>query len=563
MVSRLPSQKAIPVTREGRTTSKRSGRAACRWALAAALLTLIPATGPAAGLEWALVDSSCAIPPGVAVVSCGTLGTYLFADPLPILACNPDDGGVAPDEFYVQPRGIKLSPATPVTISSGLVGTGLRLKTELPPEPLARAVIIDWNDAHGAAVKSVLEQVASGAAYADLYALDAPELVAALGSSISDAHLIANLCSLVEEVAAGGVQPAVVNLSFGRYSGEDIDPATCSGTLPCQIARIFARLVSIGTTVTAAAGNHQDLLFPARLPGVLAVGTLDVAYFAAHHEAVPSWESPVEVAILLPGDGVCANGELPAGSSFAAPAAAGYIAARSRDGVTFTEGVWKLEPGPECYVMTSAAGSIPGCVSGLDSFIAQTLSGLPCPVPEAAATPGAGTAPAGQTSTPPPPPVIKVVRLSSTSSPMPGFPGYPEWQADSLHPTPGGDPCVPCMDPGGGGGSALRAKIAVLPLPGADIALDLSSSAGLESSFHILKVYLRAADRFYQALMDNETAAELTVGAIDQLVLKNALSFVLDDEQPSIFLVEWVDLDGNGLIDAGERFWTSSPVYLP
>ena len=534
-------------------------------------------------LDWALVPDTCTVPEGAVAFACGDLGTYVFGEPLRPLACIADDSGQAgDDEVYPPPRMVSVVDLEPVQIelpwvltlraaeqrARDLEAIGFETKDGSVMASLPAALVVDWVDSHGAAVVSIVSQVAGDDSRVGFYALDAPELVAKLGGSISDAHLAANLCLISDSVAEGTAPPTVVNLSFGRYSTDVIHPDTCADTLACQVARIVEQLMGQGIRVTAAAGNHRELLFPARIEGVTSIGTFDLAYFATHEVAIPSWESPENVDVLLPGDGVCSGGDLAAGSSFASAAAAGYLASdvRNSGSLSAGPGVWAPVKGPDCYLMGSTIVPSSACASGLDAFIDQTLSGEPC---TGTSPDGAGM---GNGTLPIPTEDLRVVkvRLAQNAVNLPNVPGYDEWQADTHHPTPGGQVCIPCEgDDGGGGGQALRvggplaSKVQIAPILGSDITLDLGSSAGLGDSFQILKVYLRVGAKLYRALADPLAAQELTAGNVDRLILQDALDLVLADEQPSIVVLEWVDLDGDGEINSRERFWNSSPVYLP
>lgn len=557
-------------------------------ALGLGLLMLIAGAfaSPASALEWALIPEGCAPPSDATPYPCGSLGTYVFGDPLATLRCTPDDSGTASDDdAYPPPRTVKHVEIDPADIDQPLP---FPPPIMLPPKAgsarfgatktgtamtLPAALVIDWNDAHGTAVTDVVTQVAGDGSRVGFYALDAPELVAELGSSISDAHLLANLCQVHQNVVDGVEPPTVINLSFGRHAPDEFHPDICDRTLACQVSKVIAQLNDSGILITASAGNHRDLLFPAKLEDVKSVGTLDLSHFAIHETATPSWESPDGVDVLLPGDGVCAGGDLAAGSSFASAAAAGYLAADhgNRDGLASGQGLWTPIKGPECYVMATSESATPVCNSGLDAFIVQTLSGQLCPSENAddAGTNDVGTDDGDQSVTGFEVPTVVTVRLSTNATTMPSVPGYPEWQADTHHPSPSGDVCIPCLDPnGGGGGSALRVagvplKATIMPLPGADIALNLTGTSGLDDSFHVLSVFLRVKNRFYKAVTSASKAAKLTAGEIDILILQDALDLVHSDEQPSIVFIEGVDVNENGTFEADERFWTSSPVYLP
>jgi subtilisin family serine protease len=148
-----------------------------------------------------------------------------------------------------------------------------------------------------------------------------------------------DLIEALHGLAADPRPPDVVNLSFGGFTHDD----RASVLLDHAVTRLAA--VSV---VVAAAGNagSERPFWPAALPTVIAVGALDAtgtgpAAFSNHGPWVDTWAIGEDVC----GAFVAAAPELPAapgpegcfarwsGTSFAAPAVAGKIAADLAAGV--------------------------------------------------------------------------------------------------------------------------------------------------------------------------------------------------------------------------------------
>jgi len=557
----------------------------------AAVLGALPAmaiTGSSTQVTaWTLADRSCAVPAGTFSVACGNLGRFIFTTTGGV-DCQPGetlDAGVVEEKAYPSPRlaSVELADTTAVVLPTALLRTGaadpalagldakvVRLPAAPLPPPPARTVVIDWNDGHGAAVLSIIAELAGGAAEPDLLALDDPGLIAGLGPDIGDPHVLANLCQVAEEVDFNlAPKPVAINMSFGRWSVDSLDPTICSGTLPCQIARVIRHLSNAGVVSLAAAGNHQALLFPARLSDVLSVGAMDLAYYNAHGIATPSWETPAGVDVLLPGDNVCAGGvQLGAGTSFAAAGASGYVSALTpgSPGLDPSAGQWApaMVSESQCYVMSTGTSTLPGCQPTLDQFLVHALTATP------PASPGSGgQSPAIPLESPSTPSAVRTVPVVRAPVAMPAGPSHAKWQSDTQNPLPGEEICLPCIGGYGGGGSSLRmlanvpGKAASLPVPGQDIVLDLRGAPALSSDLQVLDLYLRVGDLFYPLAADARTLADLKAGSIDFLVLQDALSVVLSDEQPSFFVREWTDIDGDQTPGVGEVFWNSSPIFEP
>lgn len=536
------------------------------WLLLATSVSL--AMEPSSGLSWALVNRNCVPPPAAEVIGCGDLGNYLFAQDVSQLTCQVVDTGPPADEVYTAARPVALADGQTWDLEHHFpLGEHLR-----PGGPMTKtagldadAIAIDWNNAHGQAVMAIIGQIAGPSVRTILLALDDEELVNSLGSAIGDAHVLANLCKVIEDVdIGGGAAPRVINMSFGRWT-EDTFPNGCTDTLSCQVNRAVLHLVERGVTVTAAAGNHRELLFPAVLRDTLSVGAFDLKRYGVTLQASESWETPLGVDVLMPGDGLCTTAALAAGTSFSSASLAGLLAADNRPRSTLTHaaitGVWRPTwiPGINCFLLTTDSNYLPGCMPTLDQFVIEAVTGTSCERPDS----NHGNPSPIQSD-------LKIVTSMVPTVPVvpARLPSFAQWQAENHSPTPGDEICTPCG--GGGGGGALARTPGVvptkgigIPLHGDDLVLDFSGSPKLRPSLSIDEIFFRVGTSFYQVKLDDSDLLALERGEVDMLRLSKAALLPHEDEQPSLYFHMWEDQDGDLQVGSDELFWTSAPILIP
>ncbi len=550
----------------------RAGRImlAVSWFLLATSVSL--AMEPSGGLSWALVNRTCEPPPGAVVIGCGDLGNYLFAQDVSQLGCLVVDEGPPANDVYTASRPVALADGQTWDLEHFNLPLGQHLR---PGQPLlknahgaADAIAIDWSNSHGQAVMAIMEQLAGPSVRTRLLALDDQDLVSSLGPAIGDAHVLANLCNVIESIdVLHQAAPRVINMSFGRWT-EDSFPVGCTDTLSCQVNKAVSHLVERGVTVTAAAGNHRELLFPAILPGTLSVGAFDLKRYGVALEAVESWETPLGVDVLLPGDGLCTTAALAAGTSFSSAALAGFLAAETVPRASLTpaavSGVWRptwiAGQGFNCFLLTTDSSFVPGCMPTLDQFVIEAVTGTSCEEPDTQNTGSSDQ---------------KVITAFMPSLPEvpPRLPSFAQWQAENHSPTPGDEICTPCGG-GGGGGALARVPGSVphksvprkgvgFPTEDDDLLLDFSGSPKLRETLSIHEMYFRVGQRFFSVKLDEEDLLALENGEVEVLRLTKAALLPLEDEQPSLVFHMWEDLDGNLQVGTNELFWSSAPILIP
>ena len=543
---------------------------AISWLLLASSASL--AMEPSSGLSWALVNRTCEPPPGTVVIGCGDLGKYLFAQDVSQLGCVVVDEGPPANDVYTALRPIALAEGQTWDLEHHHFPFGEHLRPGRPTlknaSGVADAIAIDWNDSHGQAVLAIMEQLAGPSARTRLLALDDEDLVNSLGPAIGDAHVLANLCNVIEGVdAQQQTPPRVINMSFGRWT-EDSFPDGCTDTLSCQVNKAVSHLVDRGVTVTAAAGNHRELLFPAILDDTLSVGAFDLKRYGTALQAVESWETPLGVDVLLPGDGLCTTAALAAGTSFSSAALAGFLAAESVPRASLTpasvSGVWRPTwvsgEGYNCFLLTTDSNWVPGCMPTLDQFVIEAVTGTSCDEPDTQqGNPSDRKEVIGIL-----PPLPEV---------PPRVPSFAQWQAENHSPTPGPEICTPCGG-GGSGGAFARVPGSVprknaprkgvgFPTEDDDLLLDFSGSPKLRQTLSIHEIYFRVGQRFFSVKLEQEDLLALELGEVGVLRLAKAALLPQADEQPSLYFHMWEDLDGDLQVGTNELFWSSAPILIP
>lgn len=546
---------------------------------AALVLTIGPWLGPPAAasghdgiakelpapqeITWAFLDRTCQTTSGD-VVACGDFGTFYLGS-LASLGCAADASATETPTSYSRPR--QDPQATRETLPSTSGGTPPRGwgekgwdrdKSAAPQMPCEGGscfgppgggsgrepwmAILDWDDQHGWGVGATVVHVAGLPVH--LYALDDPALTEILGSTVGDAHVLAQLCAVAEAVDVEGVAPPLaVNLSFGRHSDpfSDATSRPCDpNSLSCQIVELVEHLRGRGIAFVAAAGNHRELQFPAAVAGVAAAGALDLAAFAWSQIAENSWETPSEAAIRMPGNGLCipfqgSSGEelwpAPPGTSYASALFAGWLAHSIVAGGPLdplvgewwpswssAKGCWEIAPQADAPCNANANGLI------------SRIFGL---------APGCWNGP--QT------PALEVALPFSpvAGNPLSSLPSFDEW-VRSHHPAPEPDPCVPCIDDDGSKALGLR-----------DLRFDVSASAGLDPDHDLKSLYFRLERSFYLLLDEarGDGAALEALEAGDYAALRlTGVPAPLPAEQSSLVYV---------VCDSSAScYWSSAPAFV-
>ncbi len=207
---------------------------------------------------------------------------------------------------------------------------------ELPQRPWV--AVVDWHNQHGWGVGETITRLSAGAADLKLYPLDRPAVpaIAALaeqvGGQVTSAHVLEQVCRVAEDADRAPRAPLVLNLSFGLV----LEGPACDlpDDLNCQIESVLGVLDRVhGVVEVAAAGNHGRQLFPASSPPVFAVATQSLRPVMPDPEPWAGAPPEADVTLVMPGYGMffddAASGArwaAPAGSSYAAAVASGWIA---------------------------------------------------------------------------------------------------------------------------------------------------------------------------------------------------------------------------------------------
>jgi hypothetical protein len=496
------------------------------------------AAGTAAPVAWLRLAPECPASPEVTtgdgekpqIVHCGGAGTFVFGGPglhyKGDCPTPPETGGgtpaAIPDELTPP-----LPPAFPCSQGSCL--------HHMPGQPWV--AVVDWGTEHGWSVAATIQEASDRQVEVQLYDLDAIGGIATLAPSVSDLHVLVQLCALEEDIQAHPLdRPLAVNMSFGRLPAGDACPSGTS--LGCPVSHVLSHLAAEGVLPVAAAGNHHQLLFPASSPGVVAAGALDLAYWQQTGKPRASTQTPPTAAALmlgyglyLPTDDKDSDWPAPPGSSYAAALLTGWLGGTLAGGghlpdPSALEGA-RWAPAPLANGLGLALNGTP--------LTGSNLTG-PRRLLERAMRAGAPAAPVDAT-----------LRLTIPAPPMPELPVL---YADSGNgPQPGVCPCVPC---GGGGGYGQQAGT-----EGADtVLINLSSSVGLPSQMELIRVFLRVGKSIYafDRSGDQDLLAAIAAGGVRGLALTGVGGVLHTGEQPSLALVVNV---------GGLAYWHEIPIDLP
>lgn len=465
------------------------------WCLAVLLLVPVRLWSLPDTVLWAWTPERLAAVEGESVVvPCGSEGTFGF---LPVTGtwgetlgtAKPHRAAPAP---YPYPGKSPFSPAELNELETVFI----------PPEmaPADWVAVIDWQGWHGASVGAAIRQYSGNLATVSRYLLDDPGVVSALGPAVTDAHVLVQLCRLLDDVEMGRVKaPMAINLSFGRLATEG-DPDSGVGCeeqhLACQVARILDRLSRLDgdkapPTIVAAAGNHGLWLFPATLDSVLATGLPDLLR-SSPQTPTASWETPepTRPLILAPAAGLCllAAGHAwtaPAGSSFSTALVSAWLAETAPDDRLPMLAEAFLDPEDRLRLLPGA--SVLTGVWAAELYLRKTSARVHCDAAE-----GWGSVPI-------------VAPIDIGFSTPPNFPSLVEIVSSTHRPAPEPTPCVPCRDirvpPPSAATFAAQSSKTKASADEKGPELDLGAPWPMFQDSEILAIHLRLDDRFYQIRM--------------------------------------------------------------
>ncbi|MDX1997762.1 MAG: S8/S53 family peptidase [Thermoanaerobaculia bacterium] len=473
------------------------------WSLAVLLLVPVRLWSLPGEVSWAWTPERLAPAEGeLLIVPCGFEGTFGFQP-----ADRPWDGalGIAKPQRatpapYPSPGSSRLTPAQLHDLES--------VFTPPASTPGPWVAVIDWRGWHGTSVGAAIRQYSGGRGAVTRFPLDDPAVTQQLGSDVTDAHVLVQLCRLLDDVEMGHIKaPTAINLSFGRLATEG-DPASAEGCieeeLACQVARILDRLSRLEgdeapPTIVAAAGNHGSWLFPAALDSVLATGLPDLLR-STPQTPTASWETPepTRPLILAPAAGLCL---LAAGHAWTAPAGSSFSTALVSAWLAETDPGDRLPMLTEAFFdpedrlrLTPGASVLTG-VWAAELYLRKTSARVHCDAAE-----GWGSVPI-------------VAPIDIGLSAPPNFPSLVEIVSSTHRPAPEPTPCVPCRDirvppPSAATFAAQSSKMKV-STDGKGPELDLGAPWPLGQDIEILAIHLRLDDRFYQLTMPDALLSSL------------------------------------------------------
>ena len=329
-------------------------RLSTRFAVAAVAVlgSLVSAGAVGAAVTWVrFEDPTCVDDGGTRssdfVLRCGSFGSFLFDnsegrsgefagdDFQDLLARSTDRAG---DQCAPEANGSEIPPTvTDQPVPAGVAwepcteGSCFSDPLQAPDDDWI--AVIDWQTLHGRSVAHTIAQTSPSAVGLKLFDLAEPGVreIATL-ERVGDAHILAQLCGVAQDSLEH--PPMAINMSFGRMHAADQSECTPQdGELRCQIEALVDHLQDdYGVQAFAAAGNHGELTFPASVPGVLSVGSLELGLFWPGGTSVAAHNSPAEVDLLFPGYGLVLEGvhsgqvwPVPPGSSYASAVATGWL----------------------------------------------------------------------------------------------------------------------------------------------------------------------------------------------------------------------------------------------
>ncbi|MCB1035533.1 MAG: hypothetical protein KDD47_17045 [Acidobacteria bacterium] len=512
-------------------------------ALLAGVLVLPASPLAAAEVHWLRTADSCDQPaPGEETLlqTCGSAGRYYLttAGTLPEVACAAEISGSEMAAFY--PRA-----------NVGILGSCF----ERDGGPWV--AVVDVRGERSKEVGFTVLQSSDGLVDAGL--IDLAEIHERMPARVglpSDAHLLAGLCDLLQNLDDGTEQaPLAVVLPFGRHLEPVPDCTTDEAHLSCQVDRVLARLrTTHGTVAVAAAGDYRATTFPASAPNALAVGTLNPGRFRVSGGAAAAWESPPGTLALAPGIGLGLDlGRTsglrvpPPGSAAAAGFFAGWLSATLAAGawqppVPFPlSSAWAPRQEAQGFVLTLDGVSLPG-----SHFVGADLLMLR----------GLGLLPVTSTPVPSAPDWSLALTEEAVSLPDQTLPSLIASFTDEWPPLPVVLPCVPCANsrPDSAPPGNPQTPGTGEPEP---LILDLSQSGSVGTFYQVLELALRVDDVVYRLDGGSDPAllTALTDGTVSSLAITGLDLEAATARGDSLALVFVLAYDGL-------PFWHSTPLAI-
>jgi len=461
------------------------------------------------------------------VVACGGVGSFVFGKSS--LHYSGDCTTVGATEVP-SPIPVETTPSLPASFPCA----GGHCLGRISARPWV--AILDWPTAHGWSVAATIQEASDQRLDVKLYDLTATGALSQWVPSVSDLHVLFQLCALA--AAPPGDRPLAVNLSFGRHKAVEPD---CSlvPSLGCAVRQVLSQLAAEGILPVAAAGNHRELLFPASSPDVISAGALDLADYQSRQESRPSSQTPPSAQALMLGYGVylstpAENGgtpywPAPPGSSYAAALLTGWL------GGTLANGGRLPDPSPEQgarFTPLATANGFALAVNGVE------LAGSELEGPQTLFGRALGTIPLTRNQ--------YADFTLALIGPAPPMPPLPVLYADAGNgPQPGVDPCVPCH------GNRQQEGAP----EGGTLFVDLTASGGLPPQMAPRSLWLRVGSAFYgfDRSQNTDLLALLAAGHVPGLAFSGVGGILPVGQQPSLVLVVRV---------SGTDYWHEIPIQL-
>ncbi len=508
--------------------------------------TVLATAEPAGPVAWLHLTPDCQpaatdLAPGNGepprVVACGATGFFVFGRPgLQYHGnCRSFDGATETPAAIPVERTPSYPPSLPCAQGS--------CSSHTPGHPWV--AVVDWPTEHGWSVEATIREASDGQVETELYDLTAGGALSQWAPSVSDLHVLVQLCAVADGVQAHpSDRPLAVNMSFGRLATE-ADCTQLGPSLGCAVGRVLSDLAGAGVLPVAAAGNHHEMLFPASSPGVVSAGALDLSWFERYQQVRPSAQTPAKATALMLGYGLylSADGKppywaAPPGNSYAAALFTGWYGGwlsetlagggKRPDPLSLRGAHWApaLTAAPQGLMLALNGDPLPG--SGLTGPRLLLDRAMGSGNDEQAHDPQSGVTLAFQGPAPPLP-ELSLLHADDGNSPQPGV-----------------DPCVPC-----GAGPPQRTEGS-----GETVTVDLSSSGGLPPQMDLIAVFLRVGNSFYsfEGCRDPSLLAAIAAGTLESLTLSGIGDILKSGEQPSLSLVINV---------GGYAYWHEVPIHLP
>ena len=480
-------------------------------------------------LLWSLYPSWCDGGTASLIVPCGDYGVFYLGEEI-ASNCSAIAGNTESAPGYAP-----VAVETPFPYQAQTVKSRMLLSKDNFPW----IAVVDTGGHHAESVAWLTSRMSQGRVSSAITKLSDSD-IAVLGDSLTDFHLVAKLCPLIEAGDNTPTRmPTAVNMSLGRaMHPSDPTNAMCNTDhIACQVAQVMAELVARDMTLVAAAGNQRQLLFPASLDMVIGVGTTDVRRMLDNLQIRPAWEAPQVGVAHFPGQALCLDG-WPAsyGSSYASAWLSGSLAEILLDDPELDPtgpGIWQSDWDHEAECWGASLDGIRrgGCNTSAEEF----LSGI-----------GGGFAEG----------CWQDIGANSSAStfiewvPLPPLvPGYSSWFED-IRPTPETDPCVPCV------GDESEDEPAAL-------SINTSSTIPLPVNTRVDAVYLRVSNQYFQVRFNSGALDLLGAGELSEILISDAWSMVDQAKSQPSLLFLMTDVATSCLVDSSECYWISTPITLP